>query len=112
RSSGLLRLGFLCLDRSGSFGLRSLRLGGGRLLRRSLRITDRNDAQQGHLLTVPSLATVVVPPALLEDGDLLALRLGDDLGRNGDLAGFGELLAIAGQQDIAQRDRVAGVARQ
>src|SRR5688572_23855965 len=115
---------YLLLLRSGLRGGRLLRrsllrgglLGRSFLLRRGLllglRITDRDDAQQGHLLAVPGLAAVVVPAALLEDGDLLALRLGDDLGRNGDLAGLGQLVALAGDQDVAQRDRVAGVTRQ
>src|SRR5688572_29235501 len=87
RSSNLLR-SFLGLDRSRS-GLGLLDLRRGFLLRRSLllglRIADRDDTQQGHLLAVPGLAAIVVPTALLEDGDLLALRLGDDLGRNHDL---------------------------
>src|SRR5688572_3370223 len=89
---------------------RSFLLRGGLLL--GLRIADRDDAQQGHLLAVPGLAAIVVPAALLEDDDLLALRLGDDLGRDGDLAGFRQLVAVAGEQDVAQRDRVAGVTRQ
>src|SRR5690606_28834159 len=83
------------------------------LLRRfSFRITDLDYAQQRHLLAVARLATIVVPAPLLEDDDLLALRLSDDLGRNRDLAGLRQLLAVAGQQDIAQRDRVAGFSRQ
>src|SRR6185295_4070294 len=77
---GLVGLGF---DLRGFLGLRSL-------LRRGLALADRDDAQQGHLLAVPGLAAVVVPAALLEDRDLLALRLGDDLGRDRDLAGLGE----------------------
>jgi hypothetical protein len=48
----------------------------------------------------------------LKTGDLLALRLRDDLGRDGDLAGLRQLVALAGEQDVAQHDRVAGVARQ
>ena len=58
------------------------------------------------------LAAIVVAAALLEDDDLLALRLGDDFGRNRHLGGVGDLLALARQQDIAQRYRVAGFARQ
>jgi hypothetical protein len=43
-----------------------------------------------------------VPAALLEDRDLLALRLGDDLGRDDDLGGLGQRVAFAGEQDVAQ----------
>src|SRR3546814_20632563 len=53
-----------------------------------------------------------VPPALLEDDDLLALRLRDDLGRNRKVLGVLEVRAFARQQDVVQRDGVAGVARQ
>src|SRR3546814_11138434 len=53
-----------------------------------------------------------LPPALLEDDDLLALRLRDDLGRNRKVLGVLEVRAFARQQDVVQRDGVAGVARQ
>src|SRR5690606_41180397 len=110
RFGGLRRsLGLLGLGRG--FGLRlflGLRRSG--LLRRGLRIADREDAQQGHLLAVPGLAAIIVPAALLEDDDLLALRLGDDLGGDGDLARFGQLLAVTGEQNVAQHDRVTGIA--
>src|SRR5690606_2966717 len=62
---------------------RGFLLGGGLLL--GLGVADCDDAQQRHLLAVPGLTAIVVPTALLEDRDLLALRLGDDLGRDGDL---------------------------
>src|SRR5690606_7745737 len=109
----------LCLRlRLRSFGsLRSFfDLRRGFLLRRGLllglAVADRDDAQQRHLLAMPGLAAIVVPAALLEDHDLLALRLGDDLGRNADLARLLQIAAVAGEQDVAERDRIAGVARQ
>src|SRR3546814_9542155 len=52
------------------------------LLRRGLLVADRGDHQDRVLLAMAFLAAVIVPPALLEDDDLLALRLRDDLGRN------------------------------
>src|SRR5690606_29321853 len=109
---GSLRLGL----RLRSVGSRSgLGLRSGFLLRRSLLglgVADRDDAQQRQLLAMAGLAAIVVPAALLEDRDLLALRLSDDLGRHGNLARFLELAAVAGQQDVPERDRIAGVARQ
>ena len=64
------------------------------------------------MLAVTGLAAVVVPAALFEDGDLLALRLGDDLGRDDNLASFRQLVAFTGDQDVAQRNRVTSVTRQ
>src|SRR6478735_487324 len=119
---GLGRLGLRgrlgrCLGLGSLGGLRSFRrLGRSVLLRRGLllglAVADRDDAEQGHLLAVPGLAAIVVPAALLEDDDLLALRLGDDLGRDDDLGGLRHVVAVAGEQDVAQGDRVAGVTRQ
>src|SRR6478736_3806336 len=115
RSSSSLLRSFLCFDRSGS-GLGLLDLGRGFLLRSGLllglRIANRDDPQQSHLLAVTGLPAIVVPAALLEDGDLLALRLGDDLGRDDDLGGLRQAVTLAGEQDVAQGDRVAGVTRQ
>src|SRR5690606_16511909 len=120
--SRLLRLGFLRhVHALGGFltlslvrrGLGSLfRLGGGGLLRRGLRIADRDDPQPGHLLAVPGLAAIVVPAALLAADGLFGLRLSKDPGRDGDLAGIGQRVTLTREQDIAQHDRVTGVARQ
>jgi len=62
------------------------------------------------LLAVTLLAAVIVPAALLEHGDLVGLGLGDDLCRNGQAIGRLEAAAVAGEQDIAQRDAVARIA--
>src|SRR5690606_38288859 len=100
---GLVLLGNL--DR-GLLGLRSgilLRRGG---LLLDLRIADLDDAQQGQLLAVAGLAAIVVPTALLEHRDLFALRLGDDLGRDLDLGRVLDFAAVAGQQDVAQLNRI------
>src|SRR5690606_23097179 len=112
----LLRLGFLLhLDALGRLlalglvrGRRGFRRCGldlrSRFLRRRgllfrLRVADLHDAQQRHLLAVTRLAAIVVPPTLLEHDDLFALCLRDDLGRDGYLAGIGQLLAVAGEED-------------
>ena len=55
------------------------------------------------------LAAIVVAAALLEDDDLFAARLRDDLGRDDDACGIDDFAAVAGQQDFAQRDLVAGI---
>ena len=44
------------------------------------------------------LAAVIVPAALLEDGDLLALGLGNDLGRNGQAVGLLEVATVTGER--------------
>src|SRR5205085_8990489 len=96
-------------------GFRSGRLLGRGLLRRSLGfarcllIADRGDPQHGMILAVPVTAPVIVPAALLEDDDLVAAALGQDLG--GDRQAFDrtQLRAFAGQQDVAERDRRTGV---
>src|SRR5437763_1225566 len=106
RGSGLVRaaLGHLALrgGSGSSFGLR------GRLFF-GLVIADREDLQDGVLLAVPLLATVVVPAALLEHGDLVGLGLGDNLGRDGQAIGRLQAAAVAGEQDIAQGDAVARI---
>src|SRR6187551_1121600 len=107
---GLGRLGLRsrlgrCLSLGSLFGLHGRGLLGG-----GLALADRDNPQQRHLLAMPGLAAIVVPAALLEDGDLLALRLRDDLGRHGDLGRILDLAAVAGEQDIAERDRVARLA--
>jgi hypothetical protein len=60
------------------------------------------------LLAMAALAAVIVAPLFLEDGDLVGLGLGDDLGRNGETVGRLQLAAVAGQQDVAQGNGVAG----
>ena len=58
-------------------------------------IADRHDPQQSHLLTVTGLPAIIVAAALLENDDLLALRLRYNFGGNGHLTGFGDILAFA-----------------
>src|SRR5689334_24251482 len=54
------------------------------------------------------LPAVIVPAALLEDGDLLALRLGNDL-RSDDEAGDRlQVRAFPGEEDVGDVDAVAG----
>jgi hypothetical protein len=67
-------------------------------------IADRHDPQDRVLLAMALLAAVIVAPALLEYGDLVALGLGEDLGRDGQAVGGLEAAAVAGEQDVAQRD--------
>src|ERR1051325_2528082 len=81
----LLRLGRLLRrsrlgSRSRSFGLFLGRLGSLGLLGRFA--ADAQDPKDRELLAVTALAAIIVAAALLEDGDLLALGLGDDLGRH------------------------------
>ena len=100
----------LCLRRCSSlrrfgrsrFRLRD-RLGGLGLL-----AADRHDLQDRVLLAMALLAAIIVAAALLEDGDLLAFRLGDDLGRDLEAVGLLEVGPVAGKQDVAQSDAVAG----
>jgi hypothetical protein len=73
-------------------------------------IADGDDLEDRVLLAVTLLAPVVVAAALLEDGDLLAFRLGDDLGGDGEAVGRLQIAAVAGEQDVAERDLVTGVA--
>src|SRR5690349_12506010 len=116
--SGAARtLGRGCLGHWASLRLARFRRGFGRLgirlrcgLLRLLVIADGDDLQDGVLLAVALLAAVVVAAALLEDGNLLALGLGDDLGRDGEAIGLLEVAAVAGEQDVAKRDLVAGAA--
>ena len=49
-----------------------------------------------------------MPAALLEDDDLFAAGLRDDLGRDGEALGVLHLAAVTGQQDVAQRHGVTG----
>ncbi len=56
------------------------------------------------------LAAIIVPATLLEDGDLVALGLGNDLRRDGQAVGLLEIAAVAGEHDVAERDLVTGVA--
>src|SRR6478609_5456151 len=48
---------------------------------------DCRDLQNRVLLAMAVLAAIVMPAALLEDDDLLALRLSDDFGRDGQPVG-------------------------
>ena len=64
------------------------------------------------LLTVALLTAVVVPTPLLEHDHLLALGLGNDLGRDGQAVGALEVRAVTGQQDVREGDAVAGIAVQ
>ena len=50
----------------------------------------------------PGLAAIIVPAALLEHRDLVALRLGDDLGRDGQAVGRLQVGAFAGEQDVGR----------
>src|SRR5213075_3406158 len=75
-------------------------------------IADRNDLEDRVLLTVALLAPVIVAPPLLEHRDLVALGLGDDLRRDSQAVGRFEAAAVAGEQHIAKRDPVTGVAVQ
>ena len=63
------------------------------------------------LLAVSGLATIVVATLLLEDDDLVSLRLRNDLGRNGEPGNSLGFAAIGCKQDIAQRHGVTGIAR-
>src|SRR5437764_888532 len=71
----------------------------GRLL--CLVIADRDDPEDRVLLPMALLAPVIVPPALLEHGDLVAFRLSNDLGGDGQPVGRLQIAAIAGEQDVA-----------
>src|SRR3546814_9371853 len=85
RGRGLLGRGVLCGGRGLCLG-GCLRLGGGFLLRRGLlRVADGEDAQQRQRLAVTVATAIIVPAALFEDDALFAARLGDDLGRHGQI---------------------------
>ena len=73
-------------------------------------VADRDDLQDRVLLAMALLAAVIVPAALLEDGDLVGLGLRDDLRRDGQPVGRLEAAAVAGEQDVAQRHAVARIA--
>lgn len=77
-----------------------------------IRLADRQDAQERKLLAVAVLATVVVATTLLENDDLLALRLRDDLGGNRYVSDVSDCAILARKQDIAQRDRLASFTSQ
>ncbi len=56
------------------------------------------------------LAAIIVTATLFEDNHLLALRLGDNFGRNSNLGGISERIAFAGKQYVAQGYGVTGFA--
>ena len=58
------------------------------------------------------LAAIIVAAALLEDRNLLALCLRNDLCGHGNLGGIGHLAVLARDQNIAQRDLVTGFTSQ
>src|SRR5262245_50928650 len=102
-------------------GLLRLRLRRGLLfrfqrgLRRLLAVgQDLGDAERSQKLAMTLLAAVIRAPLLLEDDDLVAPPLRDDLGRDhgpgdGRAPGFGTALA-AEQDDLGKLDDIAGLA--
>src|SRR5580693_7404032 len=78
---------------------------------RAVRASDVGDAQYGLLLAVPFLASIIVPPLLLEDDDLGRPRLLDHGGTNRSAIkkrGAGrDLCAFADHQHLAELDRGA-----
>src|SRR4051794_31852712 len=56
------------------------------------------------------LAAIIVAAALLEDDNLLALRLRNDFRGDRKARGILKIAALAGQQDVVQRDLVTGFA--
>jgi signal transduction histidine kinase len=83
-------------------------LGASLLLR--LVIADRDDLQDRVVLAVALLAAIIVAAALLEHRHLVAPGLGDDLGRDLEAVGRLQAAAVAGEQDVAERDLVTGLA--
>src|SRR3546814_1733219 len=59
---------------------------------------------------MPCAAAIVVTASLLEDDDLLALLLRDNLGRNGQPVGGLQLAAVTGKQHVRQRHAFACLA--
>src|SRR3546814_7803920 len=102
---GLLRRRLL--GRSG-LGLGGFRLGLGGLLRLGLLLlfADGDDLQDRVLLAMAVAAAIIVPAALLEDDDLLALGLRHDLGADGKPVDRLQLGALARAQHVAQRHLV------
>ncbi len=88
---------------------RGLRVGLGLRLLLDLRIADRDDLQDRVLLAMTHFAAIVVAAALLEDDDLVGLGLGDDLCADLETLGRLDLVAVAGEQDIVERDRIASL---
>src|SRR5215203_1560723 len=54
------------------------------------------------------LAAVIVPPALLEDGDLVGLGLGNNFGTHDEARDGLQVRAFPGQEDVGDVDAVAG----
>src|SRR3990167_4462023 len=108
---GLFGRGLLLGRRLGFHSLSRFRLGGrclGLGFRLRLLAADCQDLQDRVLLTMAVLAAVIVAALLLEDDDLVGLRLRDDLGRDLEAVGRLQLGSLAGEQDIAQLDLVTG----
>src|SRR3546814_17702495 len=57
-------------------------------------------------------AAVIMPATLLEDDNLLALRLRNDFGRNGQAFAVLQFRALTGQQNIVQCNRRASFTSQ
>src|SRR3546814_9454004 len=87
-------------------------LGLGGLLRLGLLLlfADGDDLQDRVLLAMAVAAAIIVPAALLEDDDLLALGLRHDLGADGKPVDRLQLGALAREQHVAQRHLVTGFA--
>src|SRR3546814_16951409 len=87
-----------------------LRLGLGGLLRLGLLLlfADGDDLQDRVLLAMAVAAAIIVPAALLEDDDLLALGLRHDLGADGKPVDRLQLGALAREQPVAQRHLFTG----
>src|SRR6476469_1140349 len=73
-------------------------------------IADGDDLEDRVQLAMALLATIIVAAALLEHRDLVALGLGDDLGGGGQAVRRLDIRPLAGEQVIAQRDLVTGIA--
>src|SRR3546814_8310309 len=91
---------FICSGFAGFSGGGFVGLGG--LFRRGLFSADAQDLQDRVLLPMAIAAAVIMPATLLEDDNLLALRLRNDFGRNGQAFAVLQFRALTGQQNIIQ----------
>src|SRR3546814_3629313 len=94
---------FICSGFAGFSGGGFVGLGG--LFRRGLFSADAQDLQDRVLLPMAIAAAVIMPATLLEDDNLLALRLRNDFGRNGQAFAVLQFRALTGQQNIVQCNR-------